>query len=521
MQPVLSRAQVRSLDRHTIETIGIPALVLMESAGRSVADVAIEALQSVKAEDPAVLCVVGPGNNGADAVVAARYLHERAVPITLAVLADQSDLTAELEDQLRWVWALGLETLVFHGESAPARIAELMDDHQVIIDGLFGTGLSRSLTEWRKSVVEVLASQQRRGCRVVAVDIPTGVDANTGQTLGAVLPADWTVSFQYPKLGQLLEPGRVACGELRVVDIGIPGSQLAVVAPEVVTTLGEECLRRAWPIRAPDTHKGSYGHVLVIAGVPERPGAAYLAARAALRAGVGSVTVGSCDRTITRLSPMLVELMGRSLGQERVELEALQEALTECTAVVIGPSLAPDEKTADVVRASLANRSIPVVLDAGALRAMGSDVGWLAERPGAATVLTPHPGEAADLLGWEDTQAVQMDRVAASRELAHRSGSVVVLKGATTVVSAPGGASSLCVRGNPGMATAGTGDVLAGIIGALLARGLGATLAAQAGVELHARAGDRGAALVGMESLQASDLIASMGQILSGIGKPQ
>ena len=510
MQPVLTRAQMRAIDRHTIDVVGLPALVLMETAGRAVAEATEELLDRVDSsldDAPAVLCLAGTGNNGADAVVAARHLRERGHEVTVMVLGAEADLSPDLGTQLQIANALGLETIAAEGISAPDRVMDALRGHSVIVDGLFGTGLSRPIEGWRRRVIEVLEASPQF---VVAVDIPSGVDADTGQVFGEAVTADITVSFQFAKLGQLLYPGRARCGELRITDIGIPMSQLRLVAPQTAGLIEDDTLQAAMPPRAPDSHKGSFGHLLVVAGAPDRPGAALLSARAALRAGVGLVTLGSDAETIRRLSPSLIEVMGLSLGEEQLEPERLKNALEGRSAAIIGPSLNPTLETKEMLKESLSTSLLPVVLDAGALSALGGDLGWLRGRQGA-TVLTPHPGEAARLLGLDTAAAVQEDRPRAALELAKRSGTYVVLKGASTLVADPQGALVLTRRGNAGLATAGTGDVLAGIIGALLAQGVEPGLAARAGVELHGLAGDRAAEAVGQRALIASDLIRYLG----------
>lgn len=494
---------MQSMDRHAIDQVGIPAAVLMEVAGRAVADAAAGLLAEVGGgfDAPAVLCLAGTGNNGGDAVVAARHLRERGHEVTVLVLGEQDQLSEDARRQLRIANALGLDTILVHGPGGANRVADALVGHQLVIDGLFGTGLSRPVEGWRREVIEALEAAPHP---VVAVDIPSGIDSDTGQVLGEAVTADITVAFQFPKIGQLLHPGRARCGELRVVDIGIPPSRLSMVQP-VTTVLDDDTIDAALPPRAGNSHKGHFGHLLVVAGSPDRPGSALLAARAAVRAGAGLVTVGSDRETIARLAPALVEVMGHALGTKRIEGTSLTSALSGKTALAIGPSLPPDEATRALLHEVLGESRVPAVLDAGALSSLGEDTGWLARRP-AATVITPHPGEAGRLLGL-DSAAVQSDRMTSARQLVDRSGAVVVLKGATTIVAGPDGTSALSLRGNPGMATAGTGDVLVGIIGALLAQGVEPLLAAQAGVELHGQAGDRASERLGERAVTASDVV--------------
>lgn len=495
MRVLLTKQEMQALDRLAIEEIGIPSLVLMETAGLAVADV-VERVFRERASGP-ILAIAGLGNNGGDAVVAARHLADRGLPVSLALAGDPARASADLAHQLAVASRLGLEAIVLEEGSD---LATLFDDSAVAIDGLFGTGLSRNVEGFAARVIDALAAAE---LAVVAVDVPSGIDATTGRVLGRAVRADATVTFQHAKFGHVLYPGRAHTGELIIADIGIPRRLLPVLSPKA-EVVGDDALALALPARHSDTHKGTYGHLLVVAGVPERPGAALLVGRAALRVGAGLVTLGSDEETIRRLAPAFDELMGLSLGRDALDADRLLEALQSRTALAIGPSLAPDAHTKALVLDVLMHAVVPVVVDAGALSALGADVPRLAARK-APTILTPHPGEMAKLSGLA-TADVQADRVAVSRRVAEASGAYVVLKGASTVVASPDGRVGVLTDGNPGMATGGTGDILTGVIGGLLAQGVPPELAARAGALLHARAGDR-AATRGEHRLVASDLL--------------
>ena len=495
-----------ALDRLTIDEVGIPALVLMEVAGRAVADAAFA--QFIDDELP-VLALAGTGNNGADAVVAARHLHERGVPVEIAVLGSKDRLTPDAQTQLEIAERLGLSITFAEGASTADEVDEWLSSCGTVIDGLFGTGLSRPIEGWLADVIDVI--NDRDDLAVVAVDIPSGVDADTGQILGRAVVADVTVTFQYPKVGHVQHPGRARSGDLEIADIGIPPSRLPTVEPRF-HLISADRLREAFVPRDGASHKGTYGHLLVVAGAPDKPGAALLAGRAALRAGVGLTTVASDRETIARLAPSLEALMGLSVGLHRPDAADVIEALSTRTALAIGPSLAPDPRTVELVKAVLQASRVPVVLDAGALSALGTDHQWLRDRE-APTVLTPHPGEMARLTGL-DTAAVQSNRMRVAVDLAAASGATVVLKGAGTVVAHPDGTAGVVVAGNAGMATGGTGDVLTGIIGALLAQGVEAGIAAEAGALLHALAGDDAAETDGEAGLTAPDLLPAIRAVI-------
>lgn len=510
MSTLVSRTQMKALDRIAIEEVGIPALVLMEVAGRAVADAVYELYE--EAPGP-VLAVAGSGNNGGDAVVAARHLSERGVPVELVVLGHPAKVSPDLQLELEIASTLGLDATFLDGASAKddetddvvgAQLRAMAERASYAIDGIFGTGLSRPVEGMYASAIGALGFDD---LFVVSADIPSGIDADTGQVLGVAVEADLTVTFQFAKLGHVLHPGRSYSGEVRVVDIGIPASRLDDVAPwaEIVDDAEIDI---AVPLRSPDSHKGTYGHLMVVAGTPDRPGAALLTGRAALRCGTGLVTIASDARTIERLAGSFEELMGLSVAGAQSLLDGLESR----TALVIGPSLPGLPPTQKLVREVLEATRKPVLLDAGALVAMGTQVEWLRDRAGP-TVLTPHPGEMGKLLGL-DTPAVQADRVRAAKSLVDRTGAHVVLKGASTVVASPDGQVGIVVCGNAGMASGGTGDVLSGIIGGLLAQGVEPQLAARAGAQLHGVAGDRAAEARGEPAMLASDLIDAVGDVL-------
>ncbi|MCA9555042.1 MAG: NAD(P)H-hydrate dehydratase [Myxococcales bacterium] len=508
MDALLTAAQMQALDRIAIDEVGIPSVVLMEVAGRGVLDATLALL--VEAPGP-VLVLAGTGNNGGDAVVVARHLVERRVQVHLLVLGTAEQLSADMAHQLRCAEALGVTPIHVTETDAVAAVQGSLHMAAVVIDGIFGTGLSRPIQGWR---AELIRAVNEADVPVVAVDIPSGISADTGQVLGVAMVATVTVTFQCAKLGHVLHPGRAVAGDIQVADIGIPPSRIPEVRPQAVL-IDDDIIEEAFPPRMSDSHKGTYGHVLVVAGVPDRPGAALLAARAAQRTGAGLVTLASDAETVRRLAPSFGSLMGLSVGEGRIDAQAVQDALTTRTALVLGPSLPPDAATAKMVQDVLLSSAVPTVLDAGALGALGADYQWLAAREGP-TVLTPHPGEMARLLG-SDSHGVQSDRVAAARHVATESSCVVILKGASTVVASPDGEVAVVVCGNPGMATGGTGDVLAGVVGSLLAQGVEPVLAARAAAHLHALAGDRAAEEVGETALLAEDVLRALGPALKAL----
>ena len=478
---MVTPAEMASAERAVIQG-GRPALALMEIAARAVADVASSRPRRPK---DGFVVLAGPGNNGGDAIAAARLLREKgAEKLRVYLLAGSAVLSPDLAHQLALFGPVSRDLLPD------------LDGSITVIDGLFGTGLTRALEGPHAAIARHLANRSPERS-VIAIDIPSGVDGRTGQILGAALRADVTVTFQAPKLGHYLHPGREHRGELIVADIGVP------IATAGADLAGDEAIAQALPPRAPTAHKGTFGHLMVIAGHPDRPGSALLAARAALRTGAGLVTLASARATIERLAPALVELMGLDAGSPRIDPAIVLAALERKNALVIGPSLEPADHAA--IRRILAESELPAVVDAGALDAF--------EPRRGPTILTPHPGEMSRLSGLTVAE-VERDRPAAARDLSKKTGAIVVLKGATTLIASPDGALTIITTGNPGMATGGTGDVLAGMIGSLLAQRVEPRLAAVAGAHLHGKAGDLAQQKQGEASLIASDVIDAIGPAL-------
>ena len=508
MRPVVTAIEMRALDRATIDEIGLPGAVLMETAGRAVAAAAAE-----HAAGGHVAVVCGPGNNGGDGFVAARVLRERgadaAVYLACAREAVRGDARLHLDALERSGGVVFDVSGAAHLEEHAAAIAGAA----VIVDALFGTGVTRPIEGHAAAVIARI--NQAPGV-VVAADLPSGIDADTGAVLGVAVEADVTVTMGALKVGLASAPGFVLAGEVRVAEIGIP--RALIVAQGARAGLVEaDDLRAIAPRPAPMDHKGSRGHVLVVGGSPGRRGAARLSANAALRAGAGLVTLaGAGSGEIGAADPVMT-----ASCDDPGALAALAEGKD---AIVIGPGMARGDAGRALVDAALA-AGVPVVLDADALNhlAGGTGSGHLGlERVAAATapaVLTPHPGEAARLLGVA-TAAIEADRLAAVRRLAAASRAVVVLKGARTVVcdgTLGDEFVSINPTGGPALATGGTGDVLAGAIGALLAQGVAAADAARLAVWVHGVAGELAGEALGNRAATATDVTDRLGLALAAL----
>lgn len=478
---VLTAAEMRAADARAIERLGVPGVSLMETAGRHVALAAAERLRS----GDAVAILIGAGNNGGDGSVAARHLLGWGFRPRLHLSCAPERLGGDAGIMFAAARAAGVPVEA----DLPTRPVAL------VVDGLLGTGLTGQVRGRAAEMIAWIAAQQ---APVVAIDIPSGLCADTGRPLGAAVVADETVTFVSSAPGHWLHPGPDHVGRLRIVDIGMP----AAAVQGRCDLLTDHDLAPAFAPRAATLHKGGAGHVIAWAGDVGRTGAAQLTCSAALRAGAGLVTLATAPAAVPLVAPALREVMYLA-----AEPAALAAQINARSAAIIGPGMPTDPATGEALRAILGQLEVPVVLDADGLNHCVGHLDRL-----RAAVITPHPGEAARLL--ETTiPAVQADRVGAARALAARCKSVTVLKGAHTLVASPDGRVGICPDGNPGMATAGMGDVLAGIIGALIARGLPALAAARAGVLWHARAGDRIAADTSPSACTAGDVIEALWKV--------
>lgn len=479
--PVYRTDDIRRLEAAAFALPEAPAL--MERAGRAAAELGRALMPDAGGR---VLVVAGPGNNGGDAFVIARLLKAWWYDVTLVFAGDAQRLSADAH-AAHDAW------LAAGGTCA----ADIPRDQRwgLIVDGLFGIGLTRDVAG---RGAELIARINDSGARVLAVDVPSGLDSDTGRVHGCAVRATHTLTFIALKPGLLTLDGPDHCGELQLSTLGL---DVAALRAPRGTTLGEEDLRALPPSRAANTHKGTYGSVGIVGGATGMVGAALLAGRAALKLGSGRVYLGLLGEDAPAVDGVQPELMLRMAG----DLKSLEHL----TAYAIGPGLSRSTAAREAL-AALLPIDRPLVLDADALNLLGEDAqlaaGVTTRR--APTVLTPHPAEAARLLGCT-TAEVQADRVAAACELAARYRAEVVVKGAGSVCASPDGTWSINTSGNPGMASAGMGDVLTGFIAALLAQGVAPQRALRGGVYLHGAAADAavraGAGPIGLTASETID----------------
>lgn len=478
-----STRQVRALDAHAIETLGISGYTLMQRAARA----ALHCLRSRWPGAQRVAIACGPGNNGGDGYALARLAREAGLSVTV--------LAASPPDRLRGDARLAFQGWLEAGGEAKPLTAQRLAESQIIVDALLGTGLQGAL---HGAVASAIQEINAAGRPVLALDVPSGLDGDTGVPLGAAVRADCTISFVGLKTGLFLGEGPQFAGSVCFDDLAI-GASLGEPPPARIERIVEAQIGQALPRRARSTHKGDFGRVLIVGGAVGMPGAARLAGEACLRVGAGLVTVAVAPQNVPAVSAGRPELICLPLADPA----QLRETAARTDIIAIGPGLGRSEWARGALRAAL-DAGKPLVLDADALNliaesGVGAPQQW---------ILTPHPGEAGRLLGVA-TCEVQRDRLGALERLTERYGGVVVLKGAGTLVGAAGRAAALCERGNPGMASPGMGDVLTGVIAGILAQCRDPWLAARAGVLAHAMAGDA-AARSGERGLLAGDVIEAL-----------
>jgi NAD(P)H-hydrate epimerase len=490
-----SADQVRALDRYAIETLRIPGYTLMCRAGEALLGAYVQ--RWPRARRVTVLC--GPGNNGGDGYVFARLAQDRGVDVRAISISDVGALRGDARHAFEHFTAEGGQVIPFH----PHHI----EDADVVVDAMFGSGLTRALEDVARKAVDAINASHTP---VLAVDVPSGLHADTGAVLGTAIRAECTLTFLGLKTGLYLHEGPAHTGTVLFNALSLPGAALAEV-PAVAFRIDEYLVREALPPRVRTAHKGIHGDVLIVGGGRGMPGAARLAGEAALRAGAGRVTIATHPENVAAIVSGRPELMCRGV-EHQDEVSAL---MARADVVAIGPGLGQDAWANEMWRAATLTQT-PLVMDADALNLSAAGPAALHS---PVRVMTPHPAEAGRLLGMSAAD-VQRDRLSAARWLVERYGCVAVLKGACSLVASEGAVPAICDRGNPGMATAGMGDVLTGVLAALLAQLRDPRLAAQVAVWVHASAGDKAAATHGERGLIASDLFEYLRECVNPTPRP-
>jgi ADP-dependent NAD(P)H-hydrate dehydratase / NAD(P)H-hydrate epimerase len=506
---VLTAEQMREADRYAIDELGIPSLVLMENAGRQVV-AALEA-SFTPLGDKTVGILAGRGRNGGDGFVVARTLIERAQDVGVFLVGTVQEVQGDARSNLEILGRLGVSVVEIADEQSWELHSSELLASDVIVDAIFGTGLKRPLEGVLQTIV---ADLNASGVPVVAIDLPSGLSADTHKLLGEAVRAMTTVTLGAPKVPLILPPASRFCGQVIVADIGIPTPVIdGIDGPRLEIITRGELTEHVSP-RDEESHKGDFGRVLVVAGSLGKTGAAHLAAMAAIRSGAGLVTVATPRSSLPVLAAMAAEYMTIGLpetAEGTVAASALEALLAfRADVVAVGPGLGTGEEVAALVGGLLEQSGTPLVLDADALNAFAGDPARLQGRDDLDVIITPHPGEMARLVGMS-VEEVQDDRVEVARTFASTHRLHVVLKGHRTLVASPEGVVAINMTGNAGMATGGTGDVLTGVIAGWFAQLLDADAASRLAVYLHGLAGDLAEADEGEVALAASDLVLHLG----------
>lgn len=512
---VVTSQKMREIDARTISEFGIPGVVLMENAGRGATEKILAYFPDVVGDDVLVVC--GPGNNGGDGFVVARHLANYNCNVRCCLLSDPSKLSDDARINFNVVKNMGIEVFSLTDEKDFPTFLDMLYGAYLVVDAIFGTGLKKEVSGIYLKVIEAI---NKSGVNVVSLDIPSGLDADTGNPLGIAVKADLTITFALPKVGLLIFPGADYVGELDIVDIGTP--QRVYEEANIDTFLIERWqIVDLFPPRYKDSHKGDYGHVFVIAGSTGFTGAATMTCEASARVGAGLVTLGIPKSLNPILENKLLEVMTLPLAETESgslaheAFSAIEKACERKTAIAIGPGLGLEPSTQKLVRDIIKKIELPMVVDADGLNALASNTEILLERK-MPTILTPHPGEMARLIG-SDTKKVKSDRIKVAKEFAKKYGCYLVLKGARSIVATPEGKIYINPTGNPGMATGGVGDVLTGMIGGFLAQGLSPLEASIASVYIHGVCGDEAALKYGERGLLARDILNEIPNVLRSL----
>jgi hydroxyethylthiazole kinase-like uncharacterized protein yjeF len=509
---LVTAAEMQEMDRRTIESFGIPGRVLMENAGRGAVRFLLRQFSGLNKKRVGI--IAGRGNNGGDGFVIARYLAQSGITVDVYLLARRNRVQGDAAANLGLLDPLHVPVIEIPDEASFSIHQSAMAAADAWVDAILGTGLKSDVKGYFRTVIDFINGLKKP---IFAVDIPSGLNSDTGQPCGVSIRAAATATFAYAKTGHMIYPGTDYTGKLEIVDIGIPPFIAADIGPSHFLLTPELVSSYLLP-RPPDAHKGIAGHLLVVAGSPGKTGAASMTSLSALRAGAGLVTLGIATSLNAVSEAQMLEAMTEPLPEcepgilGESAFEALRKLMTGKKCLAIGPGLGQAAETKKLIQRIIETSDIPLVIDADGLNNLVGQVKVL-RKAGAEIILTPHPGEMARLLETS-VSAVQQDRIKSAREFAARYEVHVVLKGARTVIAHPDGNVFINPTGNAGMASGGMGDVLTGIIAGFMVQGLSPETAAHAGVYLHGAAADSLSETIGPFGYLAGDVMNALpGQI--------
>lgn len=517
MLPILNAQEMKDVDARAMRIFSIPSTVLMENAGRCVVEEMEKRWGSL--DGKSILVIAGKGNNGGDGFVAARYAHERNAEVTVSLVGNERELRGDALLNFEKLRGIHDGRLSIERSFSAARLTRRK--FNFVVDAIFGTSF-RGEVSGRFAKVIRWVNEGHKGT-IVAIDIPSGVDASTGECRGDAVRADLTVTMAFPKIGLYFGKGRAYSGSISVADIGI--RETMTDAESFRLFLVEETdVWNALPVRPVDAHKHSVGKIFILAGSRGLTGAALLSSRSAMRAGAGAVVLGVPSAVLATVARRTLEVMPLELdstSQGTVALtaiDAVEEKISWADVVLVGPGLSQHPETQELARRVISRSAKSMVVDADGLNALVDNRSILRKRKGGRIVLTPHVGEFARLTKIPSTE-IERNKVELGREYAQKNNVVLVLKGAPTIVADPSGKVFVNPTGNPGMATAGSGDVLAGIIAALIGQGNDVLQAAVNGAYVHGAAGDFAREKMGEMGMVASDILAMVPSALKTLQK--
>jgi NAD(P)H-hydrate epimerase len=492
---IVTADEMRAMDRQTIESFGIPGRILMENAGRDATRILREHFSGIALRRIGVMA--GRGNNGGDGFVIARYLANAGIKVNVYLLSKSASVAGDAAANLKLLAPMGIPVIELPDIETFSRHKSALRHMDLWVDAILGTGLKSSVKGHFSKVIDFL---NRLNKPIFAVDIPSGLNSDTGQPCGSCISAQATATFAFAKAGQVQYPGVDYCGKLHIIDIGIPNTIVNQIAPRQYLLTAEQIGNYLRP-RSSDTHKGKTGHLLVLAGSAGKTGAAAMTATSALRAGAGLVTVAIPQSLNPVLESLVLEAMTEPLPEKQegilgdTAFAAIRGLISGKKALALGPGLGQSEETKKLVLRIIEKSTIPVIVDADGLNHLAGNLQMLSRRK-IPIILTPHPGEMARLIN-SDVSAIQQDRIGAARELSVRFKVHTALKGAATVLAHPDGKIYINSSGNSGMAAGGMGDVLTGVIAGFLTQGYTPKAAMHAGVYLHGAAADTLAKRIG------------------------
>ncbi|MEG6615046.1 NAD(P)H-hydrate dehydratase [Peptococcaceae bacterium 1198_IL3148] len=513
---LVTAEEMRAIDGKAIAEYGIPGIVLMENAGKAVVNAVVRQLQG-NVRGKAITIFVGKGNNGGDGLVVARHLLNMGADVRVLMITEPEGLTGDAQTNLN-IWRnMGQKIYLVHQPNGINLVKISLLSTDLIVDAMFGTGFKGTVGEKIGRIIELINTSD---LPIVAVDIPSGLEADTSNIGGHCVKASVTVTFGLPKLGMVLESGAAVCGMLEVADISLPKPLLTTNITKYLLDL--ETVANWLPQRNPWGHKGNFGRVLVVGGSKGMAGAAILTATAALKTGAGLVTLAVPASIHDTVAGKIPEIMTLSLpdaaGRVTTDaLEMIKEQMANVDVLAVGPGLSQHLETVKFIQQLLPQVEVPTIVDADGINALAHNT-EIFEQINVPLVITPHPGELARLLDATIAE-VQGQRFYLAQQCAESWDCTVLLKGPRTLVAEPKGTVYINPTGNQGMATAGSGDVLTGIIAGLMAQGLDVTKAAATAAYLHGMAGDQGAEHLGSHSLMAGDILGYLPQCFQKVAR--